>query len=171
VSDPTRIDIAFDPTVQRMSGRAVHGNTPFDTAYASEITSNLWTGGCRNGLELPSVITDVVSLYPWERYVVRHKLRSFLEVRMYDSAAQPDRAEVDSIADWINERRRDGVVLVHCQAGLNRSGLVAATALVRDGMTPDVAIELLRSKRCGAVLCNPTFHEFVWRYNAKGVES
>ena len=163
-SDPTGIAISFDPRDQRMRGTAVHGDTPFDVSYISEIEPNLWQGGCRDGLVLPSFITDVVSLYPWERYIVRHELRSFLEVRMYDHAAKPVKAEVEMIADWINERRASGVVLVHCQAGLNRSGLVAATALIRSGHEPKAAIELLKSSRSSAVLCNPTFHEWVWRY-------
>jgi protein-tyrosine phosphatase len=163
VSDPTRIDIDFSPTERRMRGRAVHGNTPFDVPFISEITSDLWTGGCTDGLHLPSTITDVVSLYPWERYTVRHELRSFLEVRMYDSALRPGSTELDMLADWINARRADGVVLVHCQAGLNRSGLVAAWALTRSGMAGPDAINLLRSKRSPAVLCNPTFHEMVYR--------
>lgn len=147
-----------------MSGVAVHGNKHFDTALVSVITSDLWMGGCTDGLVLPREVTDVVSLYPWERYTVRHELRSFLEVRMYDAAAIPNRDEVDRLADWVNARRSDGVVLVHCQAGLNRSGLVTAVALVRSGMSGADAIGLLRANRCDAVLCNPTFHEFVWRY-------
>jgi protein-tyrosine phosphatase len=161
--DPTRINIDMSPTSQRMRGEAVHGNTPFDTAFISQITDDLWVGGCRDGLVLPRDITDLVSLYPWERYTVRHELRSFLEVRMYDSALRPDSAELAMVADWINVRRQSGVVLVHCQAGLNRSGLVAGTALVRSGMSGPDAIALLRLKRCNAVLCNPTFHEAVYR--------
>lgn len=40
--DPTKIAIRFDPTFERMVGRAVHGNTPFDVPYISEIAPNLW---------------------------------------------------------------------------------------------------------------------------------
>jgi protein-tyrosine phosphatase len=54
-----------------------------------------------------------------------------------------------------------GATAHNCQAGLNRSGLVAALALIRDGMTPAQAIELLRSKRSPAVLCNPTFERYL----------
>ena len=164
--DPTAFPISFDPRDRRMTGRAVHGDTFFSVPYISEVEPNLWQGGCTNGLVLPKHITDVVSLYPWERYTVGHELRSFTEIRMYDHAQVPDRSEVESVADWVNTRRRDGVVLVHCQAGLNRSGLVAAIALVRSGYSPSDAIAKLKASRSNAVLCNPTFHEFVWRYEA-----
>jgi protein-tyrosine phosphatase len=50
-----------------------------------------------------------------------------------------------------------GKTLVHCQAGLNRSGLVAAVALMKLGRTADEAIKLLRDSRSPMVLCNDTF--------------
>lgn len=154
--DPTKIDIRFDPREQRMIGTAVHGNTPFNVPYISQITDTLWTGGCTNGLVLPDHIEHVVSLYPWEAYSIRHEAKSMLAVRMYDSLDQA-MGQVDAIADWVNVCRADGPTLVHCQAGLNRSGLVAATALIRGGMVPVDAIALLRAKRSPAVLCNKAF--------------
>ena len=69
-TDPTRIDISFDPRERRMRGYARHGNTPFDVPFVSQITDNLWTGGCEDGLVLPANIAHVVSLYPWETYRV-----------------------------------------------------------------------------------------------------
>ncbi len=53
----------------------------------------------------------------------------------------------------------DEAVLVHCQAGLNRSGVVTALALMLNGdvATADKAIALLRARRGEAVLCNPLF--------------
>lgn len=158
--DPTRIDIKFDPTQQRMVGRAYHGNTPFDVPYVSQITDDLWTGGCTDGLVLPDVIAHVVSLYPWERYTVQHEVRSVLSVVMYDSTDQ-GYEQVDAIAAWINVCRKDGPTLVHCQAGLNRSGLTAARALMLGGMTATEAIALLREKRSPAVLCNGSFEAYL----------
>ena len=38
-------------------------------------------------------------------------------------------------------------VLVRCQAGLNRSSLVAALAMIRMGYQPQQAIDLIREKR------------------------
>ena len=140
--DPTKIDIDLDPTTQRMVGRAVHGNTPFDVPYISHIEDNLWTGGCMDGLMLPEPIEHLVSLYPWEQYIVQHALKSVLSVRMYDSLDVAAK-QVDAVAHWVNACCADGPTLVHCQAGLNRSGLVAARALMLRGRTAQEAIDLL----------------------------
>jgi protein-tyrosine phosphatase len=50
---------------------------------------------------------------------------------------------------------------VHCQAGLNRSGLVTALALILNGMSPERAIGLLRQKRTPLVLCNGAFEAWL----------
>ena len=159
--DPTRIAISFDPFSRRMSGVAVHGMTPFDTEFMSQITDDLYVGGCESGLILPSKIKHVVSLYRWERYQVNHELLSFTEVTMFDSDFGLDVEQVEALAAWVNICRRTGPTLVHCQAGLNRSNLVAGLALIRSGLTPSEAVALLRQKRNPAVLCNKTFERFL----------
>ena len=158
--DPSRIDIEFDPQRQRMVGISAHGLQHFDVPFISEIVPGLWLGGCEDGLILPFFIENLVSLYPWESYTVNHELHSSLEVRMYDSVDQAF-DQVDGIAAWVNTSRSIGPTLVHCQAGLNRSSLVAARALVLDGMTADEAIELIREKRSPVCLCNPSFERWL----------
>lgn len=155
-ADPTAILLAIDPLAHRMSGTAHHGNTPFDVPFISQIDDTLYVGGCTTGLVLPPVIEHVVSLYPWEQYDQQHEIKSMLAVVMYDALGQSTE-QVLAIARWVNSCRADGPTLVHCQAGLNRSNLVAATALILDGMEPAAAIALLREKRSPAVLCNPAF--------------
>lgn len=154
--DPSWIPVQVDPREQRMRGIAAHGHTPFDVPFISEITTNLWQGGCQNGLVLPVEIEHLVSLYPWEAYTVQHELKSALTVRMYDSTDQ-GMAQVDAIAAWVNVAAEDGPVLVHCQAGLNRSSLVVARALMLRGRTSGDAIGLIRERRSPACLCNPSF--------------
>lgn len=160
MSDYTAIDIEFDPTQQRMQGVARHGMTPFDCPFISHIDGNLWQGGCRDGLILPREIKHLISLYPWERYKVRHELETEMYVRMYD-------AELDSvdrildIAMLVHDCAERGPTLVHCQAGLNRSGLIAATALLYAGWSPKDTIAVLREKRSPAVLCNPYFEKWL----------
>lgn len=145
-----------------MAGRAVHGNTPFSCTIISQVTDNLWQGGCEDGLILPSNIKHVVSLYKWEHYKVKHELLSSLTVEMYDDLRGPNRRQVKALAEWINVCRASGPTLVHCQAGLNRSGLLTAAALILgDGLTPDEAIDLLREQRSPAVLCNPSFAQWL----------
>jgi protein-tyrosine phosphatase len=159
-NDPTKIDIKFDPTSKRMVGIARHGNTPFDVPFISQIGYNLWQGGCENGLVLPTFIKHLVSLYPWEHYTIKHELSSAMSVTMYDSLEQ-NTEEVDAIATWVNVCRKTAPVLVHCQAGLNRSSLVAARALMLSGKSADEAIKILREKRSPACLCNPAFEQYL----------
>lgn len=161
MGDHTAIPIEFDPTQQRMRGVAVHGRTPFDVPYISHVEGNLWQGGCTDGLVLPDEIQHVVSLYPWERYTNRHELRSLLSVFLYDEVGAVDSDRILSIAEWVNACCDDGPTLVHCQAGLNRSGMVAGAALILRGHSADEAIDLLRSRRSPAVLCNPSFEEWL----------
>lgn len=167
--DPTAFPIQFDPREQRMRGVAVHGDAEFDVPFMSQIEGNLWQGGCANGLVLPPFIEHVVSLYKWERYTVQARLVTFEEVTMYDSLDGPDHDEVVRLATLVNELRAQGPTLVHCQAGLNRSGLVAGVALVLAGRTPAQALELLRESRSPAVLCNPVFEEWLLAFEASNV--
>jgi protein-tyrosine phosphatase len=165
MSDPTAIDLvgspSTDPLKRIMEGRTYHGSLDFKAPFMSEIADNLWNGGCEHGLVLPTRIDHLVSLYQWESYKVSHPLMSRLVVKMYDALGEPDTDQVLALARWVNVCRKTGEVLVHCQAGLNRSGMVVATALMLDGMTADEAISHLREKRSHASLCNPSFEEFL----------
>jgi len=173
MSDPTRIDLNIagggvdpdtDPLARRFRGIAVHGNTPFDAPFISHVTGNLYQGGCTNGLVLPEAIKHVVSLYPWEAYTVGPDV-TVTEVKMYDSeAGTPDHGTVLELAQLVCRSAYDAPTLVHCQAGLNRSGLIAACALILDGWAPVEAIALLREKRSLAVLCNRSFERFVLNF-------
>jgi protein-tyrosine phosphatase len=158
--DTTRIKLDTNPQTKRMTGTTAHGYIPFDVPFMTEVAPNLWQGGCETGLVLPKHIKHLVSLYPWEAYKVRHELSSAVSVRMLDSTEQTA-AQIPALAAWVNVCREDGPVAVHCQAGLNRSSLVVASALMLDGMTADAAIALIREKRSPACLCNPAFEEWL----------
>jgi protein-tyrosine phosphatase len=60
-------------------------------------------------------------------------------------------------ADWKAGKK----VLIRCQAGINRSGLVTALVLIRDGHSPEDAIKLIRDNRCEAALSNSRFEEYL----------
>jgi protein-tyrosine phosphatase len=162
MTDPTAIKIDFNPTVQRIKGVTLHGSAAFDVPLISEIAPNLWQGGCEDGVILPDFIKHLVSLYPWESYNVRHELHSALLVRMYDSDDQTFE-QIEELARWVNLCRTTGPVLVHCQAGLNRSSLVAARALMLEGMSADDVIRTVREKRSPACLCNRAFEDYLRR--------
>lgn len=149
-----------------IEGRAHSGNTPFKCPLITQVKDELWQGGCNNGVSLGSFFKHVISLYPWERYRWDGRLDSFTEVSLYDSHDMPNLDQVIHLADWVNICRKTGRTLIHCQAGLNRSALVTALALIRGGdvATGQEAIDLLRAQRTPAVLCNETFERFVREY-------
>jgi len=171
--DPTRIHMDTEvndwnnPLVARMRGYAYHGNTPFDVPFISHIEGNLWQGGCERGLILPSFFENVVSLYVWEKYAFEDPLEppAVTEVVMYDDSSGPDHANVLELATLVQSACKSGPTLVHCQAGLNRSSLIAGAALMlglEEGpRTAEEAISLLREKRSPACLCNKTFESFL----------
>lgn len=60
-------------------------------------------------------------------------------------------------AEWKEGKR----ILIRCQAGLNRSSLVTALVLIREGYTAKDAINLIREKRNPECLFNPQFRKFL----------
>ena len=66
--------------------------------------------------------------------------------------------------DWKKGKR----VLVRCQAGINRSGLVMALMLIRDGYEAKDAIHLMREKRGQAVLANKHFENWLIELDVEG---
>ncbi|MFW6010110.1 MAG: protein-tyrosine phosphatase family protein [Actinomycetota bacterium] len=154
-------DMRADLESHRIEGFTFHGDDAFSVPLVSHITGNLWTGGCRDGVVLPHDFGYVVSLYQWERYELGPDTER-VEVEMYDAAdALDDGEQLYDLARLVNRFRSQGKTLVHCQAGLNRSSLVAGLALVLEGMDPGSAIELLRQQRSPSVLCNPAFEQWL----------
>lgn len=126
----------------------------FSCPLISEVAPGLWQGGCIDGVRLPSDFDLVVSLYPWEKYAVGSATR-VIERFAYDAATVPD---LSDLVETVYESWKGGnKVLVHCQAGLNRSGLLAAQVLIKDGYSPAEAIRQLRDSRSSLVLCNEAF--------------
>jgi hypothetical protein len=138
----------------------------FSVPLISHIDGNLWTGGCLDGIRLPDDFKFVISLYTSERYALGANTTR-LEVKMYDSAEVPDLRQLIDLARIANAFQASGKTLIHCQAGLNRSGLVAALSLMLMGDTPERAIALLRERRCDVVLCNEHFERFLLDFDAE----
>lgn len=63
----------------------------------------------------------------------------------------------EAVARWKQSQK----ILVRCQAGYNRSGLLMSLILMRLGYTADGAIELVRKHRGKDVLVNKSFERYV----------
>jgi hypothetical protein len=143
-----------------------------DIPLYSEILPNLWQGGTAE--------TDLVSQ---ARELPRAEEQSFFEsVATLTSYANPvgwhvkelrfgfpdaelsitNTQDIEHVADWAYGEWKAGKrVLIRCQAGLNRSGLVMALVLMRDGNRTEQAIETIRKKRSPIALNNVNFLEYL----------
>ena len=56
--------------------------------------------------------------------------------------------QIEAVAEWVHQQWKTGDrVLIRCQAGLNRSSLATALALMTDGLSADEAISFSTYKR------------------------
>lgn len=158
------VQLGEDFESHRITGYVPHaaarGLDPnLDVPLISHVEGKLWQGGCLHGVRLPDEFRYVVSLYPWEQYELG-PLTKRQEIKMYDSLDQTF-DQVDEIAQAVVGLADLGPTLVHCQAGLNRSGLVVARALIYMGYSPAAAIGKLRAARSPIVLCNESFENWL----------
>jgi len=78
-----------------------------------------------------------------------------------DEPVLPDLNELLKVAKWgFNKWKGGKVLLVHCAAGHNRSGLVTGRILVLSGMNGKEAVALVQKKVPGA-LSNYVFREYL----------
>lgn len=138
----------------------------------TEILPRLWIGGTEDHdivafpKTLPSLTAipqfdAVITLYAYAQpmgWYVQEQRYGFADADLDSFTA----SRVNELANWLYERWEGGdTVLVRCQAGWNRSGLVMALTLIQAGYSPRDAIDLLRDKRSPHVLSNPEFEAFV----------
>jgi hypothetical protein len=103
----------------------------------------------------------VITLYadaqpaPWGVHEVRY---GFPDGPLRDH----DLLKAVRIAKEAHRQWRSGAqVLIRCQAGVNRSGLISALVLMIDGCSAPEAIALLRSRRSPFVLSNSHFEKWL----------
>lgn len=139
-----------------------------------EILPGLWLGGThdehdlrwgRPAHELPPIGPDqfqtIVTLYAWARpadWFVKE-----LRYGIYDGDMSDfDTADLHELVATAHRDWKAGKqVLVRCQAGINRSGLIMALVLIREGFSAEAAIELMRDKRSRSVLRNEVFERWL----------
>lgn len=147
------------------------------TPLWSEILPGLWQGGTHDddiigddtfakpfqyGSDVkafisPSDFDTVITLYqyanPADWFVNEYRWC------FYDAGiALVDKERLKETVDFAYTAWKKGRdTLIRCQAGLNRSGLVTALVLIKDGYEPAEAINLIRQKRSPNALFNKDF--------------
>ena len=109
----------------------------------------------------PSPFDSVVTMYGHARplgYYVREQRFGIADAEI-DPLSVP---EILQLADWLfSEWKQGKKVAARCQAGWNRSGLIIALVLLKEGYSPEEAISLIRERRSPNALCNPHFVKFI----------
>jgi hypothetical protein len=146
--------------------------TENDIPLYSEILPNLWQGGTAEDdlvsqarelprEEEPNFFDSVATLTSYANPVGWHvkELRfGFPDAELSITNTE----DVEHVADWaFGEWKSGRKVLIRCQAGLNRSGLIMALVLIRDGKSTTEAIEIIREKRAAIALNNVNFLEYL----------
>jgi protein-tyrosine phosphatase len=133
----------------------------FEAPLISEIAPNHFQGGTIEGVELPRAFRHLISLYPWEQYRVRHELDSMTVAKAFDADVEHLVPILEGLAAFAAACIASGPTAIVCKGGLNRSGILSALVLMKQGMTSTEAIQLLRAKRSPAVLSNPSFRRWL----------
>ncbi len=138
----------------------------------NEILPNLFMGGtldsktidCAQPLQEFQGERDfdcIVTLYAWAapaNWGVEERRLGFPDAQIIEEYLEP----IHEMATWAHSRWKSGKkVLIRCQAGLNRSGLITALVLLREGHSPKQAIELIREKRSEWALCNSDYVTYI----------
>ena len=138
----------------------------------SMIAPNLFQGGTdvldvihlaqtnsRPRVDLP--FDAIVTMYAWAR-PADWNIQEFRYGVPDASISDIDLSRLRQAVEFGYDRWKAGDrVLVRCQAGLNRSGLVLALILIKDGLTPQEAINRIRENRGSDALFNADFHDWL----------
>jgi protein-tyrosine phosphatase len=148
-------------------------HVPYARARWNEIIPGLWQGGhdfepTGNRSAWPKeVVVDrefdlVVSVYllpdSGPAHDVEHVVFILPDGPLEDYELRAVRRLADRVAAAVADGRK---VLVRCEMGYNRSGLVVGFALLRRGHTAEQAVRLIRQGRGAYALSNPRFLEYI----------
>jgi len=138
----------------------------------NEILPNLFISGTldHDVVENPMNYTELMGPYPFDSVVTMYGHARPLGYYVREQRFGIADAEIDplsvpeilQLADWLfSELKLGKTVAARCQAGWNRSGLIVALVLLKDGFTAEEAISLIRDRRSPNALCNPHFVKFI----------
>ena len=141
-----------DPTAARLPypDRFAERHLPVPPDPANEILPLLWMGGCLMG-DVSGDHDRTITLttgYPQGYHEVRVPMddANYVPTSLFDTAMRA--------YDWMRDDQR---VLVRCEAGLNRSGLVVGQVLKFMGWHPEVVIQHIRHCRSPYARSNRMF--------------
>lgn len=142
------------------------------TSLYSEIAPNLFMGGTADddvihqGVAYNKARTDlpfdaIITMYAWAN-PADWKVQEF-RYGIYDSdISQIDLDRLKQAVEFGYNRWLSGDrLLVRCQAGLNRSGLVTALIMMSTGLDAETAIEQIRKNRAEIALFNTHYVEWL----------
>jgi protein-tyrosine phosphatase len=108
-------------------------------------------------LHFDTVATLYASALPVDWYVKELRLGFYDHDQVDIDQHDLDQLVSSLYSDWQAGKR----VLVRCQAGWNRSGLITGLVLMREGFSAEEAIDLIRRMRSPNALCNSTFEQYL----------
>ena len=148
------------------------------TSLYSEIAPNLFMGGTADEDVIHQAVaynkarTDlpfdaIITMYAWAN-PADWRVQEF-RYGIYDSAiADIDLDRLKQAVEFGYNRWLSGDrVLVRCQAGLNRSGLVTALIMMSTGLDAETAIEQIRKNRADVALFNNNYVEWLMSEGAQ----
>ena len=131
-----------------------------------EVSAGLFQGNFPDGDVDWSLFDDVVTMTANLPSAQVEPGGLWLHVAIWDGEMENPASVRDAartVADRVTAGRR---VLIHCWAGLNRSGVVSARALMFMGVPVSAAIDAVRAARGSNALFNAHFVE--WLYEEAG---
>ena len=148
------------------------------TSLYSEIAPNLFMGGTADEDVIHQAVaynkarTDlpfdaIITMYAWAN-PADWRVQEF-RYGIYDSdISQIDLDRLKQAVEFGYNRWLSGDrVLVRCQAGLNRSGLVTALIMMSTGLDAETAIEQIRKNRAEIALFNTHYVEWLMSEGAQ----
>jgi protein-tyrosine phosphatase len=92
----------------------------------------------------------------------------FLSFPIEDRSVPTSLREFDGLIDSVTEYLREGkAVVVHCWGGVGRSSVIAACALIRNGLSADSAFRVIEEARGRQVPDTAEQKQWVKRYSSR----
>lgn len=139
----------------------------------NEIMPDMWMGGMYFGPSMAACVPEdqfdvVVSMAGRGAMGTRVKNDRVTQHLFYIDDGQLGPLEMQYVmeaAQLVSEYWAEGdKILVRCNMGLNRSGLIVALALIDHGNEAQAVIDRIRSRRSPNALCNEWFVKYILEF-------